>query len=85
MARILRADEIPSRIQALRIYASGSAWFAHDDARCGTSTVGKLVDLAVLSKHYRSVPVEEIGAIYTLLILIGAREVYAVGPFAQFK
>jgi len=79
------AEETPSRIEALRMYASGSAWFAHDDARRGTLQVGKFADLAVLSKDYLSVPLEEIGAIHSLLTLVGGRVVYAEGAFAQFE
>jgi predicted amidohydrolase YtcJ len=77
------AEETPSRIAALRMYTSGSAWFAHDDARRGTLGVGKLADLAVLSKDYLSVPVDEIGGIQSLLTMVGGRVVYADGPFTQ--
>jgi len=78
-------EETPSRIEALRMYTSGSAWFAHDDARRGTLGVGKLADLAVLSKDYLGVPVEEIGGIQSLLTLVGGRVVYADGPFTKFE
>ena len=67
------------------MYTSGSAWFAHDEARRGTLAVGKLADLAVLSQDYLGVPVEEIGGIHSLLTMVGGRVVYAEGPFAQFE
>jgi predicted amidohydrolase YtcJ len=67
------------------MYTSGSAWFAHDEARRGTLAVGKLADLAVLSKDYLSVPVEQIGDIQSLLTLVGGRAVYAQGPFATLE
>jgi predicted amidohydrolase YtcJ len=79
------AEETPSRIEALRMYTSGSAWFAHDDAQRGTLALGKFADLAVLSKDYLSVPVDEIGGIHSLLTMVGGRVVYAEGPFAQFE
>jgi predicted amidohydrolase YtcJ len=78
-------EETPSRIEALRMYTSGSAWLAHDDARRGTLAVGKLADLAVLSKDYLSVPLEEISGIESLLTLVGGRAVYAQGPFARLE
>ena len=78
-------EETPSRIEALRMYTSGSAWFAHDDARRGTIAVGKFADLAVLSKDYLGVPVEEIGGIESLLTMVGGRVVYADGPFTKFE
>ena len=67
------------------MYTSGSAWFAHDDAQRGTLAPGKFADLAVLSKDYLSVPVEEIGGIQSLLTMVGGRVVYAEGPFAKYE
>lgn len=78
-------QETPSRMEALRMYTSGSAWLAHDDSRRGTLAPGKLADLAVLSKDYLTVPVEEIGGIQSLLTLVGGRAVYADGPFATLE
>ena len=78
-------EETPTRLEALRMYTSGSAWFAHDDARRGSLAVGKFADLAVLDKDYLTVPVEQIGAIQSLLTLVGGRVVYADGPFKKFE
>ncbi|MBI2746599.1 MAG: amidohydrolase [Burkholderiales bacterium] len=78
-------EETPNRQEALRMYTSGSAWLAHDEARRGTLAVGKLADLAVLSKDYLSVPVDEIGNIHSLLTLVGGRVVYAEGPYAALE
>ncbi|MFM9884204.1 MAG: amidohydrolase [Burkholderiales bacterium] len=77
------AEETPTRAEALRIYTQGSAWFAHDDTRRGALEIGKLADLAVLSKDYFSVPVDEVGSIRALLTMVGGRVVYAEGPFAK--
>ena len=69
-------------IQALRLYTEGSAWFTFDDDTRGSLAVGKLADLAVLSKDYLTVPADEIGTIISLLTMVGGRIVYADGPFA---
>jgi predicted amidohydrolase YtcJ len=79
------AEEIPTREQALRLYTLGSAWFVHDEARRGSLEVGKLADLAVLTKDYLTVPVGEIGGIESLLTMVGGRIVYAAGPFAALE
>ncbi len=42
------AEETPTRLEALRMYTSGSAWFAHDEAKRGTLEVGKLAALHAL-------------------------------------
>lgn len=77
--------ELPSRIEALRLYSEGSAWFAFDDDTRGALAVGKLADLAVLSKDYLTVPVDEIGSIVSLLTMVGGRIIYAAGPYAALE
>jgi predicted amidohydrolase YtcJ len=78
-------EQLPSRMQALRLYTEGSAWFAFEDTRRGSLTPGKLADLAVLSKDYLTVPVEEIGSITSLLTMVGGRVVHADAPFARHR
>jgi predicted amidohydrolase YtcJ len=78
-------EEIPTREEALRLYTLGSAWFSFDDAKRGSLAVGKLADLAVLTKDYLGVPVEEIGTISSLLTMVGGRVVYAAGPYAALE
>jgi predicted amidohydrolase YtcJ len=79
------ADELPSREEALRLYTSGSAWFTHDDGRRGALTAGRLADLAVLTKDFATVPVDEIGGLESILTMVGGRVVYAAGPFAALE
>ena len=78
-------EETPTRLDALRIYTQGSAWFAHDDDRRGSLAVGKLADLAVLTSDYLTVPVDEIGGIRSLLTMVGGRIVYAAEPYAALE
>jgi len=78
-------EETPNRMDALRLYTLGSAWFSRDEAKRGSLAIGKLADLAVLTKDYMTVPVEEVGGIESLLTMVGGKIVYAVGPFAQFE
>jgi predicted amidohydrolase YtcJ len=77
-------EETPSRLDALRLYTQGSAWFAHDEARRGALAVGMLADLAVLTKDYLTVPVDQIGGIRSLLTMVGGRVLYAAEPYAAF-
>jgi predicted amidohydrolase YtcJ len=76
-------SEIPSRVDALRMYTLGSAWFSFDDDKRGSLEVGKLADLAVLTKDYMTVPVDQIGGIESVLTMVGGKIVYAAGPFAE--
>ena len=79
------ADETPSREEALRIYTQGSAWFTHDERRRGTLGPGRLADLAVLSADYLTMPVGEIGALTSVLTMVGGRIVYAGGPYSGLE
>jgi predicted amidohydrolase YtcJ len=77
--------EAPSRTEALRLYTMGSSWFSRDENERGSLEPGKLADLAVLSKDYMTVPVDQISGIESSLTMLGGKIVYAAGPFAQFE
>jgi len=79
------AEETPSREQALRLYTEGSAWFTHDEQRRGSLQPGRLADLAVLSKDFLRVPLDEIGGIESLLTMVDGRIVYASGPYQALE
>jgi predicted amidohydrolase YtcJ len=71
--------EAPSREDALRLYTVGSAWFSKDESRRGSLEVGKLADLAVLNKDYMTIPVNEIGALESVMTMVGGKTVYTAG------
>ena len=70
-----RTDETPHARTPADADA-GSAWFAFAEGERETLEVGKLADLAVLSKDYFKVPAEEIGEIEAVMTVVGGRVVY---------
>ncbi|MEO8256366.1 MAG: amidohydrolase family protein [Acidobacteriota bacterium] len=72
-----------SRIEALRLYTEGTAWFSFDDHQVGSFAEGKYADLAVLSHDYLTVPEPTIRKIESVLTLLGGRVVHAAAPFAH--
>ena len=78
-------EEIPDRAEALRLYTAGSAWVSHDEDVRGSLEVGKLADLAVLSKDYMTVPVDQIGGIESVLTMVNGRVVYAAGSYKALE
>jgi len=78
-------NEAPTRRQALEMYTRNTAYAANEDDRRGTLEPGKFADLAVLSADYLTTPVKEIGAIKSLLTMVGGNVVYAAGPFLNVK
>ncbi len=80
-----RVEELSSREDALRFYTLGSAWFSRDEDKRGSLEVGKLADLAVLSKDYMTVPVDQVGTIESLLTMVGGKIVYGSGSYRQLE
>ena len=76
-------EETPGRIEALRLYTLGSAWFSFDETQRGSLEISKLADLAVLSKDYMTVPVDQVGGIESLLTMVGGKIVYAAAPYRE--
>jgi predicted amidohydrolase YtcJ len=69
------------RMEALRRYTVGSAWFSGEDDQKGAIVPGQLADLAVLSADYFSIPEAEIKAIESVLTLVGGKVVHATAEF----
>ena len=72
-----------SRVEALRLYTEGAAWFCFDDHHLGSFTEGKYADMAVLSADYLTVSDEMIRKIDSVLTLVGGKAVHATAPFAK--
>jgi predicted amidohydrolase YtcJ len=70
-----------SRVEALRLYTEGAAWFSFDDHQVGSFVEGKYADLAVLNQDYLTVTDQMIRKIESVLTLLGGKIVHASGPF----
>jgi predicted amidohydrolase YtcJ len=74
-----------SRVEALRLYTEGAAWFSFDDHQVGSFVTGKYADLAVLNQDYLTVTEQAIRKIESMLTLVGGRVVHATAPFAALR
>jgi predicted amidohydrolase YtcJ len=74
-----------SRLEALRLYTTGSAYFSFDEDKLGSIEAGKLADLVVLDADYLDVLDEELREISSVMTIVGARAVHAVGEFEEFQ
>ena len=70
-----------SRIDALKLYTLGAAWFCFDENNIGSFEQGKLADLAVLSADYLTASEEDLRKIESVLTLVGGRVVHGAAPF----
>ena len=73
----VNASQKISRMEALRLYTLGSAWFSRDEHTIGSIEVGNLADLAVLSDNYFDIPEDEIINLSSVLTLLGGQIVYS--------
>jgi predicted amidohydrolase YtcJ len=80
---LTNAGQQISRLEALRLYTEGTAWFSFDEHQVGSFAEGKYADLAVLSHDYLTVPEPTIRKIESVLTLLGGRVVHAAAPFAH--
>jgi predicted amidohydrolase YtcJ len=74
-----------SRLQALQMYTSGSAYLSFDDENMGTIEVGKYADLAVLSANPLSADEQTFRRITSNLTLVGGKVVNQSGRFANLN
>jgi predicted amidohydrolase YtcJ len=74
-------QETLSRLQGLRVYTLGSAWFNLDEDRVGSIEPGKYADLCVASGDYLTVPVDQIKSLTSVLTIVGGKPVYGSGEY----
>jgi predicted amidohydrolase YtcJ len=74
-----------TRVEALRLYTEGAAWFSFDEHHVGSFAPGKYADLAVLDQDYLTVPESRIRTIESVLTLLAGRVVHAAVPFAETR
>jgi predicted amidohydrolase YtcJ len=78
---VVNGDQTITRLEALKLYTIGSAWFSHDENDLGTIEVGKHADFAVLSDNYLTIPEEEIVDLSSVLTIVGGNVVHANSEF----
>lgn len=72
-----------TRLEALRLYTRGSAWFSGEDNVKGILKAGMVADLAVLDADYFSVAETEIRHIESVLTVVDGKITYAAGPYRE--
>ena len=70
------------RMEALRRYTVGSAWFSNEDDRKGALVPGQFADFAVLSDDYFTVDESRIKFLTSVMTVVGGNVVYADEEFA---
>ncbi|WP_277182221.1 amidohydrolase, partial [Caballeronia sp. BR00000012568055] len=74
------ADRL-DRMEALRRYTVGSAWFSNEDDRKGALVPGQFADFAVLSEDYFTIDEARIKFLDSVMTVVGGKIVYADEEF----
>jgi len=79
---VLGPEQRLTRLEALKVFTMGGAYFCFDEDRRGSLEPGKLADLAVLSDDFLEVPEDEIPRLYSVLTMVGGRVVHSAGEIS---
>ena len=75
-------ENLLNRLEALRIWTKGSAWFTSEENDKGSIETGQLADFAVLDRDYLSVPDGDIRQIRSNLTVMDGRVVHGAEAFS---
>jgi predicted amidohydrolase YtcJ len=74
-----------SRVEALRMYTAGTAYYTFDEQDLGLFDIGRYADLVVLNDDYFTVSEDRVRRIESVLTLVGGAVVYAAPPFDRLR
>ncbi|HEY7165722.1 MAG TPA: amidohydrolase family protein [Candidatus Binatia bacterium] len=74
---VINADQTITRLEALRMYTSGSAYLSFDDDRLGTIETGKLADLVVLNDNPLTVSDDQFKKLHSVMTLQAGKTIYS--------
>ena len=78
---VLGPEESLSRMDALRAFTLGGAYYSFEEDRRGSLEPGKLADLAVLSGDLFTIPEDDIPGLHSVLTMVDGRVVHRSEEF----
>ncbi len=73
---LVNPNETISRLDALKMYTLGSAWFSFDEQQMGSLETGKLADMVILNKDVLAISDEELKLIRAEMTYVNGKKVY---------
>jgi hypothetical protein len=81
-AQVLADHNRLSRVEALKLFTRGAAWFMNAEHEMGMIAPGNLADLALLDRDYFAVPEDEIKSITSVLTIMDGKVVFGAGDYS---
>jgi predicted amidohydrolase YtcJ len=76
---LINPGQTLTRLEALSLYTTGSAWFTYTEDQLGSIEQGKLADLVVLSDDYLEIDDEALKDLHSVLTIVDGKIVYRNG------
>lgn len=80
-SEVLAANNRLSRVEAMRLFTSGPAWFMNTEAETGMIAPGFLADFALLDRDYFAVPEDQIDDVSSVLTVMDGRVVFGAQDY----
>ena len=77
--KVLGPEQRLTRLEALRAFTMGGAYFSFEEGRRGSLEQGKLADLAVLTGDLIAMPEDELAGLRSCLTMVGGKVVHWTG------
>jgi predicted amidohydrolase YtcJ len=81
-SEVLAKNNRLSRIEALKLFTSGPAWFMNAESEIGVIAPGNLADFALLDRDYLTVPEDQIKYIASVLTVMNGRVVFGAQDYS---
>ena len=84
-SEILAADNRLTRVEALKLFTSGAAWFMNTQAEMGVIAPGNLADFALLDRDYFTIPDEQIKSVSSVLTVMNGNVVFGAQDYSDLS
>jgi predicted amidohydrolase YtcJ len=81
-SEILAKDNRLSRVEALKLFTSGPAWFMNTQSEMGVIAPGHLADFAVLDRDYFAVPDDQLKSVSSVLTIMNGKVVFGAQDYS---
>jgi hypothetical protein len=80
-SEVLATNNRLSRVEALRLFTSGPAWFMNTEDEMGMIAAGNLADFVLLDRDYFNVPEDQIDDVSSVLTVMDGRVVFGAKEY----
>jgi predicted amidohydrolase YtcJ len=84
-SEVLAEDNRLSRIEALKLFTRGAAWFMNAETEMGMIAPGHLADFALLDRDYFTVPEDHIKSVSAVLTVMDGQVVFGTQDYSALS